>query len=249
MDLWKQFRQSKLAYYLRRIRRRITPSYDPNQYWADQLGRFGPDLRGPGKGGLSEQENAELYRHGEQALEKLTNMLKINWGGRFGEIGPGNGYWLNWLTQHRATDYTAFDITDVLFPLLREKWPHARLIRHDITMGPLPDNFDVLLMIDVTQHIMDEQGFTRAIANCRRAIKPGGHFLVTSWLQPYHQISELEVMRPLKYYRKQFKGWQLTGPIAFRDKSLLAFTAPNNFQDGRSAALSAILTSFKRPSH
>jgi SAM-dependent methyltransferase len=232
MTPWEWFRRSKLAYYSPRIRKSITPSrwsYDQNRYWADQLGRFGSDLRGPGKGGLSEQENAELYRHGEQALEELIRRLAINWSGRFGEIGPGNGYWLNWLTQHGATDYTGFDITDVLFPLILENWPHARLIRHDVATGPLPDKFDVLLMIDVTQHIMDERSFRRAMTNCRSAIKPGGHFLVTSWLQPYQQISELEVMRPLKYYTKQFVGWHLTGPILFRDKSLMAFTAPLPF--------------------
>jgi SAM-dependent methyltransferase len=229
MNVWDRFSRSKFSYYLRRIRnsiKRSNRSYDSNRYWADQLGRFGSDLRGPGKGGLSEQENAELYRHGEQALERITKRLTINWSGRFGEIGPGNGYWLNWITRHGATDYTGFDITDVLFPLIHERWPHARLLRHDVTTAPLPDDFDVLLMIDVTQHILDEQGFRRAMTNCRRAIKPGGHFLVTSWLQPYQQISELEVMRPLKYYTRQFDGWQLTGPIAFRDKSLLAFTAP-----------------------
>jgi SAM-dependent methyltransferase len=229
MNIWERLRRSNLARHIRRTRYSITPgarSYDPNRYWADQLGRFGSDLRGPGKGGLSEQENAELYRHGEQALERLTKRLPINWSGRFGEIGPGNGYWLDWLTKHGVADYTGFDITDVLFPLIRGKWPDARLIRHDVTMAPLPNDFDVLLMIDVTQHILDERGFHRAMTHCRRAIKPGGHFIVTSWLQPYQQISELEIMRPLKYYTKHFKGWQLTGPIAFRDKSLLAFTTP-----------------------
>jgi SAM-dependent methyltransferase len=227
--LLQRFRHSKLAYYLRRIKKSITAgdcTYDPNRYWTDQLGHFGSDLRGPGKGGLSEQENAELYRHGEQALERLTRRLMINWRGRFGEIGPGNGYWLNWLTQHGVIDYTGFDITDVLFPLIHETWPNARLIRHDVTTGPLPDDFDVLLMIDVTQHIMDERSFRRAMTNCRTAIKPGGHFLVTSWLRPYQKISYMEVMRPLIYYTKPFKGWRLTGPIIFRDKSLLAFTAP-----------------------
>jgi SAM-dependent methyltransferase len=232
-SLWQGLRRSRLANYLRQgrnylrmIKNSITPSYDPNQYWAGRLGAFGFDLRGPGHGKLSAQENAELYRYGEHALEMLTRRLTINWSGRFAEIGPGNGYWLNWLTQHGVADYTGFDITDVLFPQIREKWPQARLVRHEITREPLPDDFDVLLMIDVTQHITDERNFRRAMTHCRRAIKPGGHFLVTSWLQPYQQISEMEVMRPLKYYTRLFKGWRLTGPIEFRDKSLVAFTAP-----------------------
>lgn len=219
----RSLRQSRLACYLREISGR---NYNPDQYWTTQLGHFGSDLRGPGKGGLSEQENAELYRQGEQTLQMLMRKLDINWDGYFAEIGPGNGYWLNWLTRCGVKNYAGFDITDRLFSLLREQWPHASLIQLDVTRSHLPTQFDVVLMLDVSQHILDERAFRRAMDHCADAVKPGGHFIVTSWLQPYRQVSSMEVVRSLKYYASHFHRWKFVGPLVFRDKFVMAFTAP-----------------------
>jgi SAM-dependent methyltransferase len=200
--------------------------YKPSEFWRRQLGQHGRALRGPGHGRLSEEENALLYKNGERALEKLCGDLKVNWKCRFAEIGPGNGYWLRWLRHHGVTSYTAFDVTDVLFAMIRQDHPDAALIRLDVTEQALSDKFDVLLMIDVTQHIVSKRKFGNAMKNCRGSIAPGGHFVVTSWLRPYRRVSNSEVMRPLEHYLEYFADWKLTGPIEFRDKFIMAFTSP-----------------------
>jgi SAM-dependent methyltransferase len=175
---------------------------------------------------LPEEENIRLYKQGELALEKLTSDLQLTWDGCFAEIGPGNGYWLRWLRQRGVKDYTGFDVTNTLFPLLHREHPGAILVRHDVTGRPFEGKFDVILIIDVTQHIVTEKKFRRAIENCRRATAAGGHVIVTSWLRPYQRYSSAEVMRPLESYTDQFVGWSLTGPIPFRDKYIMAFTKP-----------------------
>jgi hypothetical protein len=133
--LKRQFRKSEIANHLRRIRHIIAGKnqYDPERYWSATLGRFGRDLRGPGHGRLTEAENAQLYLHGEKALKKLTSKLNLSWTERFAEIGPGNGYWLRWLWNQGVRDYTAFDVTDVLFPMIRQEYAGVTLVRHDIT--------------------------------------------------------------------------------------------------------------------
>jgi SAM-dependent methyltransferase len=216
----------KVVDRLRRIKRSVFHHnrYDPQRYWSDQLGRFGSELRGPGHGGLSEEDNVRLYKHGEQALERLTRELGITWDGHFAEIGPGNGYWLRWLRQRGVHHYTGFDVTDVLFPFIHQEYPDATLLRRDVTRHRLPGKFDVILMIDVTQHIVVEKKFQRAMKNCAEAMKDGGHFIVSSWLRPYLKFSDAEVMRPLELYTELFCGWKLTGPISFRDKHIMAFT-------------------------
>jgi hypothetical protein len=215
--------------YLRRVKHAVTGQnrYDPPRYWTEQLNRFGRDLRGPGISHYSEEENVRLYKHGELALDRLVNELDLDWNGRFAEIGPGNGYWLRWLKQRGVRDYTGFDLTDVLFPLIHEEFPDARLVCHDVSRDKLPpDVFDVILMIDVTQHIVVEKKFDYAMTNCHAAIKEFGHFIVTSWLKPYQIFSSSEVMRPIESYTRHFSGWKLSGPISFRDKSIIAFTKP-----------------------
>ncbi|MEM2045739.1 MAG: hypothetical protein QXO20_06120 [Candidatus Bathyarchaeia archaeon] len=96
----------------------------------------------------------------------------------------------------------------------------------DVTREKIEDKYDVLLMIDVTQHIVKESLFKKALANCREAVLPGGHFIVTSWLRPYQKFSEEEVMRPLSAYLPAFANWTLTGPFPFKDKFIMAFTRP-----------------------
>jgi SAM-dependent methyltransferase len=228
------FRQSKLSYYprrvrehLRRVKNSITPSYDPHQYWSTQLKTFGADLRGPGDMSLSAEENVELYRAAAAQMEAFTKQLSLDWTDQFAEIGPGNGFWMDWLKERGVTDYTAFDITDSVFPLLRQRWPDVMLIRCDVTEKPLAGKFGALFMIGVTQHITDERKFRRAMMHCRNALKPGGHFIVTNRTQPYRVISELEVVRPLHYYTRLFKDFQLTGPVDFGNAKILAFTAPS----------------------
>jgi SAM-dependent methyltransferase len=228
ISLKRRFSASSVGNYLRRVKYAVSGQsrYDPQHYWTEQLDRFGRDLRGPGISHLSEEENARLYRHGELALDRLFNELDLNWNERFAEIGPGNGYWLRWLKQRGVRNYTAFDLTDVLFPLIHEEFPDARLVCQDVTKEKLPEVFDVILMIDVTQHIVVEKKFDYAMRNCRQAIQASGHFIVTSWLQPYQVFSSSEVMRPIESYTRHFSGWKLTGPIAFRDKSIFALTKP-----------------------
>lgn len=213
---------------LRPILRRVLGrgGYKPQEYWADRLRQFGPDLRGPGHGGLSEEENARLYEQGEQALARLSSEIRLDWRGKFAEIGIGNGYWTRWLKNQGVVQYTGYDLSDVLFALVHKNNPSVNLVQLDVTKQKIADEFDTILMIDVTQHIVSEKRFQFAMQNCHDAIRSGGHFIVTSWLQPHKQISDYEVMRPLEFYNRHFAGWKVTGPIAFRDKFLFAFSRP-----------------------
>jgi len=47
------------------------------------------------------------------------------------------------------------------------------------------------------------------------------HILVES---PDEKLTGYEIGRPLEYYAEHFFGWKLCGPIAFRYKSIIAFT-------------------------
>lgn len=228
MKILQKLRQSRSANFLRRAKRRLTGAdrYDARNYWESQLSRYGNNLRGPGNGSLSEEENIRIYEQGKSALGELTAQLGVDWTSAFAEIGPGNGYWLKWLSARGVSRYTGFDITDALFPLIRNEFPHASLGRLDVTEHPIPGSFDVLLMIDVTQHITDEKKFRKAMSHCRAAVHPGGLFIVTSWLRPYKKFSEAEVMRPLESYTSSFEGWKVTGPAPFRDKLIMAFRRP-----------------------
>lgn len=208
------------------LRWRRSRTYNPQAYWENQLGTWGRSLWGPGRGDISEAENVALYKQGELSLKMLFEQLGISSDKSFAEIGSGNGYWTRWLSQRGVTSYAAFDITDVLFGDLRKEFPTFSFSKRDVTREGLGGTYDVLLMIDVTQHIVDERLFSRAMQNCSAAVKPGSHFIVTSWLRKYERVLANEVFRSLDMYVQQFPQWNISEPLPFRDKFLLGFSKP-----------------------
>ncbi len=70
--------------------------------------------------------------------------------------------------------YRGLDITDAFFPLLREKFPGFRYVRGDITADRIEGEFDVLLMVDVIEHIVTEDKLRSALANVGAMTARGG---------------------------------------------------------------------------
>ncbi len=94
------------------------------------------------------------------------------------EIGCGTGYFTSLLEDLGVRSYAGCDVTDVLFPDLRARFPHFRFQQKDVTSEPLNGLWDVVLMIDVLEHIVDEQRLSRALENVRRAVRPSGLLLL-----------------------------------------------------------------------
>ena len=76
-------------------------------------------------------------------------------------------------------------------------------------------------MIDLTQHIVNEDGFSFAMQNVKRHLTDKGLLLATSWLDMNKRKSFYEVSRSLDCYKKEFPGYIFKSPIPFRDKFLL----------------------------
>ena len=203
------------------------PGYAARRYWRDRHRAYGFDLRGVGNRSLDHEENAAEYREAGRVFLDLCREADIPFGdARVLDIGCGVGFYAGILREQGVTDYRGVDIVDELFGELRERYPGFRFDVHDITATPLDDTYDLVLMIDVTQHITVPEKFTAAMEHVRRALRPGGHFVVTSWLQDEETSSFYEVRRTMEPYRNAFAGAELVAPRPFRDKYLFAFREP-----------------------
>jgi 2-polyprenyl-3-methyl-5-hydroxy-6-metoxy-1,4-benzoquinol methylase len=94
------------------------------------------------------------------------------------EIGCGNGYYADLMHRRGLTKYAGFDIADVFFPMLREKFPSFDYVRGDITADRLPGEFDVVLMIDVIEHIVTESKLMSALSNVGAMTAKGGVLVI-----------------------------------------------------------------------
>lgn len=202
----------------------VIGEYIPVQYWHARLGHFGFDLRGVGRIDLTPDENAAVYAEAWTVLKQAMGDVA---GKRVLDVGCGTGYFAERLHAEGIGDYVGVDITDVLHPGLQRRLPQAYLLKLDITKDPLPPTkFDVALMIDVTQHIIDDAGFKHALAEIAGHVVPGGLLLVSSWLDPTARNSLYERSRGIEDYKAAFPGWSFAEPVRFRDKSLLAIRVP-----------------------
>jgi SAM-dependent methyltransferase len=213
-----------------RIRYRRGHGYDAAEYWGDRFRRYGLSLRGPGHEGLSEEHNAVLYGEATTTLVAFCAANGIDLGSSSVlEIGCGTGIWAGVCRAQGNLDYTGVDITDILFSELRSQYPKYRFVKADVTADRVPGQFDVVLMIDVVEHIVEESALQRAMGNVRAALKPGGAFVIAL----PHASNEtgprnLFYLRfwPDSAIRQCFPGLWSTAAVPFRNGNLFALMAP-----------------------
>jgi 2-polyprenyl-3-methyl-5-hydroxy-6-metoxy-1,4-benzoquinol methylase len=153
--------------------------YDAQRFWADRFRKYGTGLRGSGDEGRSEAQNQAAY---EQAGAVVLGTLERN-GVDLGsaevlDVGCGPGFFTDLLHSARVTSYTGVDITDQLFAELRTRFPGYRFEQKDVTSDGLEGTYDVVMMIDVAEHIVSNEAFDRCIANLAGAVAHGGLLLV-----------------------------------------------------------------------
>lgn len=208
---------------LRRLLRkyRYQSIYEENSepYWSNRLEKYGFDLRGVGDEGLSHEENEQMYLQARKVFEILCKNENIDFAKvRTLEVGCGAGFYTKVFAENGGIDYLGVDITDTLFGKLRKEFPAFKFLKLDITKKQLEGLFDLIIMIDVTQHITDEEKFSFAMQNIKSHLADRGVFVVTSSLSERAQLNYYVVSRPLEAYRKEFPDFVFSTPLPYRDK-------------------------------
>jgi len=197
--------------------------YDAARYWRDRHSRYGFDLRGVGNKGLSDAENRRAYEEAGGTFVALCREAGVRFEtARMLDVGCGTGFYAGVFRDRGGRDYTGVDIADVLLPELRERYPDFRFRQQDVTSEPLEEEFDLIAMIDVTQHITDPAKFSFAMRNLRAALAPSGTLILTSWLDEEARRSYYEVSRSIDRYAAELDGCTIGEPVPFRDKFMFA---------------------------
>ena len=157
--------------------------HQPKRFWEDRL-RADFSLRGVGHSGLSVAENEALYSEKVDIMLNLLQRHAVDVAtARVLEVGCGTGFWTAFCQTQGVKDYTGIDIAAVVPEQLAPQFPMYQFAQSDIAAGILPDggSFDVVLCVDVCQHIADPEDFRRALKAIRAAAVPGGHLIITGW--------------------------------------------------------------------
>jgi len=189
--------------------------YDPEDFFTKRFKEFGMSLHSAGH---RNKANEKEYLDG-------ANVIKENFGEHFLsakqlDIGVGTGFYIQYFREMGTLIYCGIDITDVLFNTIKKENPDVFLYKHDITDEPMegPQTFNVITMIDVTQHIVNDDKFKQAMERVKGMLADDGIFIVTSHLKPDQMWTEYERFRPMEHYTELFEGYCFTIPAPFRDK-------------------------------
>jgi SAM-dependent methyltransferase len=133
---------------------------------------------------MSNEENLKMYEEKKKIIAGEMDRcgVKISGSTNIVEIGCGVGYWTEYFKSLGAKSYTGNDIAEISVTKLKEMFPQYKFIQGDISEVSLPENtFDLGVMIDVTQHITDDDRFNKGMDNLWKSLKQGAHLIITMW--------------------------------------------------------------------
>jgi SAM-dependent methyltransferase len=215
---------------------RMLFNYKPKTFWNELLTNSF-DLKGVGHYRMSNEENLKMYEKKKEILaEQMKNAgIKITPETRMVEIGIGVGYWTDYFTTLGIKNYLGNDIAEISVINLQKKYPEYEFIQGDISEVKLPEGqFDIGVMIDVTQHITDDDRFNKAMDNLWKSLNSGAYLIITMWdpaknvyLSNKLRLNRIEKPRGLDRYLKIFgNDAKVVSNVDFNDKFLLVIKKP-----------------------
>jgi 2-polyprenyl-3-methyl-5-hydroxy-6-metoxy-1,4-benzoquinol methylase len=201
--------------------------YDAHKYWHNRFSKYGLSLKGAGDEGLSEEENKKRYTEAAKVFTDLCQRESIDFQSvRVLEIGCGTGFYTQLLHNLGVEDYVGVDITDVLFPELRKKIPQFRFVRKDFTLDKIEGKFDLVIMIDVIEHIVKEANLSFAMQNVKNCLSHNGVFIVS----PIMDVSKKHLFYlrfwSLEDIKRRFPGYIFRELVPFRGGHVLIIRKP-----------------------
>ena len=209
------------------LKYRSRRGYDAARYWQDRFAKHGFSLKGVGDEGLSEDENNRMYQEAAETFLTVCGCERIDFrNARVLEIGCGNGFYTKLLAEQGVRHYVGVDITNIFFPELGQRHPDFQFSCKDVTSDNLDGVFDLILMIDVIEHITNRDGLQAAFENVKSHLAVNGVFMVS----PVPEIGK----RSLFYVRfwsledilSSFEGFDVGKLVSFRYNHMLAIRKP-----------------------
>lgn len=192
--------------------------YRSKNYWEYRHSKYGFDLRGVGDKTKSHEENVMLLNVGTEVFLKVCRQANVLFKNTAVlDIGCGTGHFTNVLRQNGVQDYLGIDIVDTLFVGLYEKFPEYNFQQVDVSTEELEGTYDLIVAMDVLQHITDEEKFTFALENIKSHLSSTGTIIISTHLGPYERKSFYLVYRPFELFEKAFPGFIISPPSKYAD--------------------------------
>lgn len=182
-----------------------TRFFQPQRYWEARHQRFRNRLQAVGHLQLNQLDNAKQYEVKRQHLVEMINRhvpqrknLKLL------DAGCGIGVFTKTFVE-TGFDVTAIDLSISAIKHARSAVPQARFIVTPLSKLQLNEGFDVIAVIDVLLHIVDDRLWRAALASLTGHLYSGGRLLILDHLQKAPPDHPPHVKtRSLAHYKAMF---------------------------------------------
>jgi SAM-dependent methyltransferase len=174
--------------------------FSSKDYWENRLKEnFG--LHGTGFIGLGIHYNNWMYKIRRRILLHKTKSLHVDFRNiDVLDVGSGTGFYIEIWKELRSKKIVGTDITNIVVEKLRQRYPAYEF--HQIDIGTDDDigklgrqKFDVVSAFDVLFHIINDDGYEKAIKNIYSLLKHNGififsdNFLHGNTIRSKHQVT------------------------------------------------------------
>jgi SAM-dependent methyltransferase len=193
---------------------RAGESYRPKDYWAG-LHDSAEDLGIVGHPTLPLVFNRYLYANAARGVLRGLDAAGAGVRGRTVlDVGSGTGFWVDLWRREGAARVSGSDLVPAAVDRLRERFPDSEFAPADIgEQAPFPGSrFDVVTIMSVLHHLIDEQRFERALGNLASQLEPDGVLAVLDplvvrgrWMPPSAESAH-NVVRTLARWKDAAAG-------------------------------------------
>jgi 2-polyprenyl-3-methyl-5-hydroxy-6-metoxy-1,4-benzoquinol methylase len=172
--------------------------FDPVRYWEQRLeARY--TLGSTGWLSLGERFNQWSYAVRRPAFTRLARAaLEGKTTPRVLDVGSGTGFYLDVWQRLGVRELAGSDLTSAAVERLKLAFPQVAVRRVDIGAADvaLPAGaYDVISIMDVLYHLVDDDRYARALYNLARLLKPDGTLILSENFATEEQRGEHQVSR------------------------------------------------------
>jgi SAM-dependent methyltransferase len=155
---------------------------DATQYWEDRHAAEAT-LDTVGWTGLGRAFNGRMYAVRRHVFQRVVSArVPIAGDPRVLDIGSGTGFYLDLWRDLGVRRIEGSDLSERAVTRLRAAYPGVPI--HHLDLGsdaalPSPGGYDLVSVMDVLFHIVDEAAYRRAVENLGRLVRPGGHVVLS----------------------------------------------------------------------
>lgn len=149
-----------------------------------------------------------------RAIDKALSYsgVRINKDTKILDVGCGTGDMISLFISKGGIDITGIDIADEVINYARKRFTHEKRVKFLVMkledLGFAPNSFDLVLSVNVLQHVFNEEAFFKAIENMTEVTKTGGHILTMDFSPVKVRVRKptfYTIVRPRKKYVQAFE--------------------------------------------